>query len=146
MVRDTVIISSGHRTREMGAEILTLLQLSCWCVVIESCMCCMRMTEASTQVDTAAVGKLLGTFADFFENITQYDGVLVQGRVAQEGEAISAAGRTLIGAALRTCTQHSPLWAGLSSSSLTNWPVPRQLVYTLRAVSSPVTISHMQIV
>ena len=51
----------------------------------------MSVNEASLQVEAARAGKMLGTVAMSFENITQYDGVLVQGKVAQEGEAISAA-------------------------------------------------------
>ena len=78
-------------------------------------MYCMRLIEPSVQVDSTTVGKQHGTFADFFANITRYDGVLVQGRMAQEGEDIPAAGQTLMNEslAMRICTLH-PLF-GLSS-------------------------------
>ena len=36
------------------------------------------------------VGRMLGTAAQPFTNITAYDGVLVQGTVAEEGEVSSA--------------------------------------------------------
>ena len=50
------------------------------------------MADGSLQVEATRAGKMLGTLAMSFENITDFDGVLVQGKVAQEGEATPAAG------------------------------------------------------
>ncbi len=50
------------------------------------------MADASLQVEATRAGKMLGTLVMSFENITQFGGVLVQGKVAQEGEATSAPG------------------------------------------------------
>ena len=57
----------------------------------DGCKKCMRMVDASLQVEAARAAKLLGSLAMSFENITDYDGVLVQGKLAQEGEATSSA-------------------------------------------------------
>lgn len=54
----------------------------------ESCMC---MGDVSPQVEATRAGKMLGTLAMSFENITDFEGVLVQGKVAQEGEATPTA-------------------------------------------------------
>lgn len=94
--------------------------------ISESCMC---MGDAPPQVEATRAGKMLGTLAMSFENITDFEGVLVQGKVAQEGEATPAASQ---------CTgnmSHLPAAVmhrirGLSAESffghvyLAGWPVP----------------------
>lgn len=93
------------------------------------------MLDASLQVEATRAEKMLGTFAMSFENITQHDGVLVQGKTAQEGEATSSCPDPCDQRHLPSALTHL---IGLSQKRIRSWYIKQQ-----RARPSIASIAHV---